>query len=142
MAQTLTRLFENAQWTDRYTLLDFVRRAWSRMRSDRMLKTLLSSAGIALALTFGTANVSLADDWEHKGSWVGHDSGDDGYDRSPARISCNRGAAAVRNAGFDRVRARDCNGDTYSYSGRKNGATFLIGVNSSGGRITSVRNAR
>jgi hypothetical protein len=112
------------------------------MGSDQMLKTLLFSIGVALALTIAPVTASLADDWEHKGSWVGHDFGDDGYDRSPARISCNRGAAAVRNAGYNRVRVRDCNGETYSYSGRKNGASFLIGVNSSGGRITSVRNAR
>ena len=107
-----------------------------------MLKTRLSSIGFAFVLTIAPVTASLADDWEHKGSWVGHDFGDDGYDRSPARISCNRGAAAVRNAGYNRVRARDCNGDTYSYSGRKNGVSFLISVDSSRGRIASVRNAR
>ena len=106
-----------------------------------MLKVLLSSASIALAFTFGAANVSLAESWEHKGSWIGFDS-DDGYDSPRARISCRRGTTIVRNAGFDRVRVRDCAGDVYSYSGRRNGATFLIGVNSSGGRITSVRDAR
>jgi hypothetical protein len=107
-----------------------------------MLKTLLSSIGVALVFALATANVPRADDWEHKGSWVGHDFGDDDYDRSPARISCNRGAAVVRSAGYERIRARDCNGEVYSYSGRKNGANFLIGVDSSGGEITSVRKAR
>ncbi len=107
-----------------------------------MLKTLLSSVSIALVFTLAAANVSFAANWEHKGSWVGFDSDDDGYDRAPARISCNRGVAVVRSAGYDRVRARDCSGDIYTYSGRKNGANFLISVASSGGRITSVRNAR
>ena len=107
-----------------------------------MLKSLLSSASLALAFTFGTAGPSHAQSWEHKGSWVGFDDDDDGYGNSRARISCNRGTAVVRNAGYDRVRPRDCNGEAYSYSGRKNGTNFLIGVNSKGGKITSVRKAK
>jgi hypothetical protein len=64
--------------------------------------------------------------------------GDDDDDDGPKAISCQRGKHVVENAGFRRVRTRDCTGKNYRYYGRKKGDEFEIAV-SRFGRILSVR---
>jgi len=54
------------------------------------------------------------------------------------RISCKRGKRIVRNNGYRKVRARDCRGKTYSFSGRKRGRTYIIKMRSRTGRIFRV----
>jgi len=54
------------------------------------------------------------------------------------RISCKRAKRIVRNHGYHRVRARDCRGKTYSFSGRKRGRTYIIKLRSRTGRIFKV----
>lgn len=55
------------------------------------------------------------------------------------RISCRRGERIVEDNGFFRVRARDCSGSSYRYTGRRNGKYYVIDVNSRRGYITSIR---
>jgi hypothetical protein len=117
-----------------------------------MLKTLLATASLSLAMLLmpisygpiqpiGSAGISpaLADIDVEIG--VGDDDDDDGGfdDDDRGRISCSRGERIVRRAGFHRVRARDCNGRIYRYTGRRHGDTFLIGVHSRRGSIQFVR---
>jgi hypothetical protein len=64
--------------------------------------------------------------------------GDDDDDDGPKAISCQRGKRVVEDAGFRRVRTRDCTGQNYRYFGRKKGDEFEITV-SRFGRILSVR---
>lgn len=55
------------------------------------------------------------------------------------RISCGRGRRIVEDYGFRNVRARNCNGSTYRYLGRRRGDTFVITLDSRRGRIVDVR---
>jgi len=55
------------------------------------------------------------------------------------RISCQRAKRIVRNHGYHRVRARDCRGKQYSFTGRKRGRNYVIKMRSRTGRIYSVR---
>jgi hypothetical protein len=64
--------------------------------------------------------------------------GDDDDDDGPKAISCQRGKRVVEDAGFRRVRTRDCTGKTYRYFGRKKSNEYEITV-SRFGRILSVR---
>jgi hypothetical protein len=54
-------------------------------------------------------------------------------------ISCRRGQELVEDAGFRRVRARNCDGRNYRYTGRRRGDNFLIVVDSRRARIVDVR---
>ncbi len=134
-----------------------------------MLKTMLASASLSLALLFlplgsigpittlGSAGLSPAhaidigvevgggDDDDEGGIGItlgggdDEDGADDDDDGDRRGISCNRGKRIVENAGFRRVRARDCKGKNFRYTGRKKGDDFEIRVNSRNGRIVSVR---
>ena len=55
------------------------------------------------------------------------------------RISCRRGARIAENAGYFRIRARDCSGGTYTYFGRRNGKSYIIYVDSKRGYVSDVR---
>jgi hypothetical protein len=55
------------------------------------------------------------------------------------QISCRRGADIVEDAGFRRVRPRNCDGRNYRYTGRRHGDNFLIVVDSRRARIVDVR---
>lgn len=55
------------------------------------------------------------------------------------RISCRRGARIAENAGYFRIRARDCSGGTYTYFGRRNGKSYIIYVDSRRGYVSDVR---
>ncbi len=57
----------------------------------------------------------------------------------PRRISCRRAIRIVRNHGYRRVRARDCRGSKYSFTGKKRGRWYRIRMYSRSGRIYSVR---
>ena len=135
-----------------------------------MLKTLLASASLSLALLFlplgsfgpittlGSAGLSPAHaidigveigggDDDEDGGGVSielggddeDDADDDDDDGDRRGISCQRGKRIVENAGFRRVRIRDCKGRNFRYTGRKKGDNFEIRVNSRNGRIVSVR---
>jgi hypothetical protein len=67
---------------------------------------------------------------------VNVDLGEDG-DYGNGNISCGEGRNIVRHHGFRKVHAVDCNGDTYSYTGRKHGEMMDIEV-SLDGRILDV----
>ncbi|WP_162918195.1 hypothetical protein [Taklimakanibacter deserti] len=56
------------------------------------------------------------------------------YAARPYRISCGEGRAIVARR-FNRVRVIECRGRTYTYSGRRNGETFRVLLNSRSGRI-------
>jgi hypothetical protein len=88
----------------------------------------VGSAGLSPAL----ADVDVEVD-------IGGDDDDDFDDDDRGRISCYRGRRIVRNAGFHRVRPRDCSGRIYRYIGRRHGDTFIIGVHSRRARIVFVR---
>jgi hypothetical protein len=52
----------------------------------------------------------------------------------PSRISCSDGRNIVAKR-FNRVRTLECKGGTYTYLGRRNGATFKIFVDRRSGRL-------
>jgi hypothetical protein len=52
----------------------------------------------------------------------------------PNRISCADGRAIVAKR-FNRVRVAECKGGTYTYFGRRNGATFRVLVDRRTGRV-------
>jgi hypothetical protein len=56
-------------------------------------------------------------------------------------ISCESGRDMVRNEGFRKVRAVDCDGRRYTYRARQNGDTFIVKVSSRSGNIISVEQA-
>ena len=58
---------------------------------------------------------------------------------SVAPLSCAGGRTLVRGRGYTRVVARDCSGDSYRYSGFRNGVRYDIRVRSGTGRILSIR---
>jgi hypothetical protein len=53
-------------------------------------------------------------------------------------ISCRPGWRIVERR-FNHVRARDCKGSRYDYTGRRNGKWYIIGVDARSGRISEVR---
>jgi hypothetical protein len=54
-------------------------------------------------------------------------------------ISCEQGAWSAREAGFRRVRVNECDGRSFTYTGKRHGERFLIKVSRSSGDIISVR---
>jgi hypothetical protein len=52
----------------------------------------------------------------------------------PSRISCDAGRSIVAKR-FNRVRVIECNGGTYTYVGRRNGASFKVLVDRRTGRL-------
>ncbi len=59
--------------------------------------------------------------------------------RSGPRISCGQGRAIVRRAGFRRVRARDCRGSVFGYTGVRAGRLRRVTVSARTGRILRIR---
>jgi hypothetical protein len=62
---------------------------------------------------------------------VNVDLGEDG-DYGDGNISCGEGRNIVRHHGFRKVHAVDCNGDTYTYTGKKHGEMMDIEVSLDG----------
>ena len=58
----------------------------------------------------------------HNGSIVTFGAFGGGFDR----LSCNQARRIVRNEGFRRVVARDCQGTTYSFSTRRNASSNRV----------------
>lgn len=56
-------------------------------------------------------------------------------------ISCDEGREQVRDSGFHRVRALNCDGRRYTYRARKNGTPVIVQVSRRSGEIISVREA-
>jgi hypothetical protein len=54
-------------------------------------------------------------------------------------ISCEDGRDLVRDSGFRKVRAIDCDGKRYSYKARQHGDTFIVKVSRRSGNIISVQ---
>jgi hypothetical protein len=61
-----------------------------------------------------------------------------GYRPYRKGISCGTGRNIVADAGFNRVRALDCELPGYRYTARKNGHKFVVRVNARG-NITDIR---
>jgi len=61
-----------------------------------------------------------------------------GYGLVSPRLSCGEGRAIVRDRGFNRVRALECQGRTFTYLGHRRGDTYRILVNSRTGRIADI----
>lgn len=55
------------------------------------------------------------------------------------KITCAKGLKIVQRAAFTDVRASDCKGDTYTYSGRRDAAIYLIDINSRTGKIRRTK---
>ena len=115
-----------------------------------MLKTLLATAGLALAMLLmpvsygpikavGSAGLSPALADVDVDIDLGGGDDDDFDDDDRGRISCHRGRRIVENAGFHRVRPRDCGGRVYRYIARRHGDTFIVGVHAWRARIVFVR---
>jgi len=69
------------------------------------------------------------------------------YDYEPAPvyqsygISCEEGRDQVRDSGFRKVRAVNCNGKRYTYKARRNGNPYIVRVSRRSGDIVSVQEA-
>jgi hypothetical protein len=62
---------------------------------------------------------------------------DDDYDHG--RLSCGEARRILRGQGWRRVRAEDCSGRRYSFTGWRHGEPFSIRISAWSGRIVSVR---
>ena len=114
-------------------------------------KSLIAAAAIAISAAGFTATSANAGKWDVDigiGIYPGHgyDVGYPVYDepdyyhpRRHYRISCQEGAWSVKSAGFRKVRVNDCDGRTYSYTGKRYGERYLIKVSSRSGDIVSAR---
>ncbi len=51
------------------------------------------------------------------------------------RMSCSRARNLVRDRGYRNVKARDCNGRTYSFRATRNGRGFIVYVDSRTGAV-------
>jgi hypothetical protein len=58
-----------------------------------------------------------------------------GYHRDRSRLSCNEAGRLVRRNGFRNVRARECDGRTYTFIATRNNHRVLIYVNSRTGAV-------
>jgi hypothetical protein len=115
-------------------------------------KSLFAAAAVAASLaTFSTTqanagkwdvdvNIGLYDpDYGRGGVFL--------YDEEPRHyrrpgyygISCDEGRWTVREAGFRKVRVRECDGRTFTYIGKRHGERFEIRVSRRHGNIVSVR---
>ena len=59
--------------------------------------------------------------------------------RVAVRVSCRRARARVRRAGFRRVRAHDCKGSVYGFTGWRGGRRHKVTVSARTGRILRIR---
>ena len=53
-------------------------------------------------------------------------------------ISCEDGREQVRDAGYRKVRALNCNGKRYTYKARRHGDSFIVKVSRRSGDIISI----
>jgi hypothetical protein len=69
--------------------------------------------------------------------YVEPDDGYDGYgdDEESYRLSCSEGRRVVRNSGFRDVRAVECDGQNYKYTGYRRGDTWIVMIDSRTGEI-------
>lgn len=58
------------------------------------------------------------------------------------RISCQEGRRQLERRGFRNVRAHDCRGSVFVYSGRRDGANWWIHVRSRDGRVIRLDRRR
>jgi hypothetical protein len=58
------------------------------------------------------------------------------------RITCQEGRRHLERRGFRNVRAHDCRGSVFVYSGRRNGANWWIHVRSRDGRVIRLDRRR
>lgn len=69
----------------------------------------------------------------------------DNYEPAPVYqsygISCEDGRDMVRDSGFRKVRAINCDGKRYTYKGRRNGNPYIVRVSRRNGEIISVQPA-
>jgi hypothetical protein len=67
------------------------------------------------------------------------------YDPEPVYqsygISCDEGREQVRDSGFRKVRAVNCDGKRYTYTARRNGNSYVVKVSRRSGDIISVQEA-
>lgn len=72
--------------------------------------------------------------WYNRGRYgdIGPRFGD--YRRGQ-RLSCDRARKLVRNSGYYNVRVRECDGRTYTFTGKRKGKTYVLYLNSRNGNI-------
>jgi hypothetical protein len=70
--------------------------------------------------------------WYPEPYWLGYGL------RANYRIGCDAGRAIVRDHGFNRVRALECKGSTYTYLGRRDRKTFRVLLSSRSGRVVDI----
>jgi hypothetical protein len=121
-------------------------------------KSLFAAAAVAISVAGFSATSANAgadvDVFLNLGSGYGHGYGYDvgigypiyeepihhGHRRHHIRrVSCEEGAWNVRDAGFRRVHTKECDGRTYTYTGKRHGERYLIKVSSRSGDIVSAR---
>jgi hypothetical protein len=70
---------------------------------------------------------------------------EDNYEPEPVYqsygISCEEGKDNVRDSGFRKVRAIDCDGKRYTYKARRDGYRYIVKVSRHSGDIISVQEA-
>lgn len=119
-------------------------------------KSLIAAAAVAISVAGFSATSANAGKWDvdinlypDYGYGVGYGIGagypiydEPIYHHRPhhvVRVSCEEGAWSVRSAGFRKVRVNECDGRSYTYTGKRHGERFLIKVSSRSGEIISVR---
>ena len=113
-------------------------------------KSLIAAAAVAISVAGFSATSANAGKWDidinlypDYGYGVGYPLYDEPVrhyrPHHITRVSCEEGAWSVRSAGFRKVRVNECDGRSYTYSGRRHGERYLIKVSSRSGDIISVR---
>ena len=110
-----------------------------------MFRNTLLACGIALPLGLIGMAPAMAGDVEiylgdgqlgyGDGNGYGDGYGDRQVSYGGGRLSCGEAAQMVREAGYSKVRARQCDGRVYMFRGRHNGDSYKIYVNSRNGRM-------
>jgi hypothetical protein len=77
--------------------------------------------------------------FRHPSYFHRRDSFDEPYFHRHRRLSCNAVIRSLREKGYRSVRARDCEGNYYSFTGRMNGKRYVIRVNSISGYTSRDR---
>ena len=103
-----------------------------------------AEAGSKVQFSIGIGNPYNGHYGGHGGSsYYGGPSYYGGYsDYAPRRryrVSCRRARHMLRDHGFRRIRARDCNGRRYSFKACRGGHWWIVKVSSRNGRILRAR---
>lgn len=110
-------------------------------------KSLIATAAVATALLAALPSSEAKADVDvsigigiggYYPGFYGYGGGYGYWPREARRVSCNRGANIVDNAGFYRVNPVDCSAPFYTYTAWKRGNKFVVRMNNFGA-ITSVR---